>query len=90
MAASDPNEQSVESYHCTLLWHVPLGHGTSQIHTLVRSPRFLHYFGPMALGGVNHIETSTSVRNLYLYSNMALCMYEALCVVNFNVTVPPS
>ena len=39
-------------------------HGTSWLHTSVRSLRFLHHLGPTALGGVNRVETCTSV---YLY-----------------------
>ena len=45
--------------------HMP--HGTSQLHISVRSLRFLiHYLGPVALGSVNHVETYTSLCNLYL------------------------
>ena len=49
-------------------------HGTSRLHTLVRSLRFLHNLGPMALGGVNRVETYTWVCNLYIYFLTRLCM----------------
>ena len=42
-----------------------VAHGTSRLHTSVRSLR-LHHLGPAALGSVNRIETCTSVCNLYI------------------------
>ena len=42
-----------------------VAHGTSRLHTSVRSLR-LHHLGPAALGSVNRVETCTSVCNLYL------------------------
>ena len=44
----------------------PVGHGTSWLQTSVRSLRELHNLGPQALGSVNHVETYTSVCNLYI------------------------
>ena len=44
-----------------------LAHGTSQLHTLVRSLCFLHHFRRAALGGVNRIVAYTLVCNLYIY-----------------------
>ena len=44
----------------------PVGHGTNRLHTSVRSLRVLHDLGPPALGSVNHVETFTSVCNLYI------------------------
>ena len=43
-----------------------IGHGTSWLHTSLRSLRFLHHLGPAVLGSVNRIETCTSVCNLYI------------------------
>ena len=42
-----------------------VAHGTSRLHTSVRSLR-LHHLGPAALGSVNRVETCTSVCNLYV------------------------
>ena len=44
----------------------PVAHGTSQLHTSDPSRRFSHHLMPAALGGVNRIETYTSVCNLYI------------------------
>ena len=43
-----------------------VSHGTSWLHTSVRSLCFLHHLGPVALGSVNRVETCTWVCNLYL------------------------
>ena len=44
-----------------------IAHGTSRLHTSVQSLRFLHYVGPVALSGVNCIDTSTFLLcNLYI------------------------
>ena len=43
-----------------------VGHGTNWLHTSVRSLRVLHDLGPPALASVNHVETFTSVCNLYM------------------------
>lgn len=50
--------------HLQVFVYVPCKHCTSQLHTSVRSLSFLHHLWPAALGGVNRIETSTSLCNL--------------------------
>ena len=54
----------------------PVGHGTNRLHTSVRSLRVLHDLGPPARGSVNHVETFTSVCNLYILVkyNIHLCI----------------
>ena len=47
-------------------------YGTSRLHTSVLSLHFLHHLGPMALDGVNSVETYTSVCNLYLIADLTL------------------
>ena len=54
--------------------HGHMAHGTSQLHTSVRSLRFLHYLGPPALGSVNRVDTYTSVCNLYLRVKLHVCL----------------
>ena len=50
-------------------YHI-IDHGTSWLHTSVWSLHFLHHLGPAALGSVhvNHVETCTSMCNLYMYT----------------------
>ena len=60
-------------------------HGTGWLHTLVRSLYFLHYFLSVTLGGVNHVETSTWVCNLYWEYNMH-GSWTPGNVMNLNVT----
>ena len=50
-------------------YHI-IDHGTSWLHTSVWSLHFLHHLGPAALGSVhvNHIETCTSMCNIYMYT----------------------
>ena len=59
---------------------MPPGHGTSQLHTSVRSLRFLHCLVPAAVGGVSRIETFTSVCDLCLDYCMQLHMHR-VCVL---------
>ena len=58
-------EQSDQSVRGPI-FHFIYDHGISQLHISVRSLRFLHHLGPVAVGGVNRVETYTSVCNLYL------------------------
>ena len=64
-----------------------VAHGTSRLHTSVRSLR-LHHLGPAALGSVNRVETCTSVCNLYLYYSVSLALEECITVYgNKNVSL---
>ena len=63
-------------------WHLfppkAIHHDTSRLHTSVWSLRFLHHLWPAALGGVNHIETFTSLCNLYTMYIYNVILYNML------------
>ena len=52
-----------------------VAHGTSQLHTSVRSLCDLHSLGPLALGCVNSVETCTSVNYYNLQIMYIMYMY---------------
>ena len=49
-----------------------VAHGMSHLYTSVRSLRDLHSFGPLVLGCINSVETSTMVCNLHLTVSLSV------------------